>query len=87
MNLHVCATGVVKTPSGQDMPFNESFDLYQTRTEDTYEILKHKKSEDIFKAYISLYALYAPGTEHKNELKIWLKNMQGYGFEIYWFAM
>ena len=81
MNLHISASGVVKTPSGQDMPFYQKFDLYQTRTEDTYKILE---SQNIFKAYISLQK---PNSEHINELKIWIKNMQGYGFKIEWFAM
>jgi hypothetical protein len=79
MNLNVSASGVVKTPSGQDMPFHQSFQLWQTRTEDTYKILE---SKNILKTYISMYK-----PDHEDELKIWLKNMQGYGFEIKWFAM
>lgn len=75
MNISVFACGDVISPSGDDMPYQVSFPVTQTKTVDSYKIIE---SEDKYKVYKDLYG------DRKGEFKKWIDYHVKLGFRIEW---
>ena len=77
MNLYVRAYGIVTTPNGKQFEYEERFDLPQTTTYETKEVMR---KEDQLEAYKSL-------KQYRNvvlKLEKWIEQMKNLGFEIEW---
>lgn len=80
MNLYVRAYGIVTTPNGKQFEYEERFDLPQTTTYETKEVMR---KEDQLEAYKSLkqYRNVVP------KLEKWIEQMKNLGFEIEWYEL
>lgn len=78
MNLYVEATVTVTLPNGKSKEIQEPFNLIQTRTNDSYQILN---SPDKYQEYKKLYG------DTGGKLSSWLKKMAKEGYTIHWYVM
>ena len=85
MNLRVEAVMIAKSKVGEHEIIH-TFDLWQTPTKATKQILSEKTNDDIVKAYASwcrLIDLESYSVEHINNLNAWIKEHEGWVIAFY----
>ena len=80
MNLHVRAGYDVVFPNGEKTKRYENFELWQTPTKVTREILAQ---DNKLEAYIK----WANDKRHEKEVREWVKYWEKRGVKIEWFEM